>query len=384
MKKIIITFALCIFTLFTSSIYGNTLSDYQKQLLDIQAQQKATADKLSGLDKEIANDLYDMMTLDSKITEFSIKLKDLQKKVDEVNAKLQEQENNLQNSAQLYNSAEDIYKTRLRIIYENGIPSMLDILLSSQSISDFFSKINVLNSIIDYDKSLVDNMQNQKEYVDFTKKNIELQKAQLDQLKYDTEKSSKSLDDAKVAKENKMESLQSSKSTLKAKADALIKQEEEAAKKIKEELAKLVNYTGTFNGRFTWPVPGYSYISAYYGPYDPWNTGRMINHTGVDIAGSAIFGKPIVAAESGVVARAEYYGGYGNCVVIDHGTNLTDSVNYKTIYGHASSLNVVKGQSVARGQVIAYVGSTGNSTGPHLHFEVLKNGSNVNPIGYIK
>jgi len=372
-------------------VYADVISDINKQLNDISAEKKATANKISGVDQELSSYLYDIMNLDDRISLFSIKLSDLQKKVDEINTKLAEQNKALQNSAQSFNSAEEIYITRLRVIYENGIPSMLDIFLASESISDFFSKMNVLSSILQYDKSLVNNMKTQKECIDYIKNNIEIQKVQLDQLKYDTEKSTTALDDAKAVKENKTKELQSSKVNLKTKLNVLAKEEEEAFRKRNEELAKIAYSTGSFNGVFAWPVPGFTYISAGFGPYDPWNTGTMHPHSGVDIAGSNISGKPIVAAESGVVILAKFDGAYGNSVVIDHGTNLLDGANYRTRYGHAISLNVYNGQKVYKGQTIALVGSTGigtngkpTSTGPHLHFEVLKNGKVVNPITYIK
>jgi murein DD-endopeptidase MepM/ murein hydrolase activator NlpD len=384
MKKIIIALTLIFLTCVTTNVYADIISDINKQISDLSAEKKATADKISGLDQELSNYLYDIMTLDDKIEMFSSSLSTLQKKVNDVNSKLKEQESALQNSAQSYNSAEDIYITRLRVIYENGIPSMLDIFLSSQSISDFFSKMNVLTSILEYDKSLVNNMKSQKEYIDYIKSNIEIQKVQLEQLRYDTEKSAAALSDAKTVKENKAKEIQSSKVSLKAKVDDLAKQEEEAFRKRNDELAKLAYSKGSFNGVFAWPVPGFTYISAGFGLYDPWNTGKLVNHSGVDIAGSGIFGKPIVAAESGTVILAKLDGPYGNSVVIDHGTNLLDGANYRTRYGHATSLNVSVNQKVSKGQVIAFVGSTGNSTGPHLHFEVLKNGKAVNPIGYIK
>lgn len=384
MKKIIVTLTLIFLTCISTNVYADVISDINKKISELSAEKKATADKISGLDQELSSYLYDIMTLDDKIEMFSTSLSELQKKVDAVNAKLAQQEAALQNSAQSYNSAEEVYTTRLRIIYENGIPSMLDIFLSSENIADFFSKINVLNSILDYDKSLVNNMQSQKEYIDYIKKDIEIQKVQLEQLKYDTEKSSAALNDAKVVKENKSKEIQSTKVNLKAKVDQLAAEEEAAFKQRNEELAKIAYSKGSFNGVFAWPVPGYTYISAGFGLYDPWNTGRMINHSGVDIAGSGILGKPIVAAESGTVILAKFDGAYGNSVVIDHGTNLLDGANYRTRYGHATSLNVVYGQKVVKGQTIAYVGSTGNSTGPHLHFEVLKNGKAVNPITYIK
>ncbi|MDF2866171.1 MAG: metalloendopeptidase [Clostridia bacterium] len=384
MKKISsILLILVIILSLNKFVYADALSDYQKQLEAIKAEQKANAQKLTGLDQEIAQDLYDMMDLDSKIVTFSTKLSELQAKVDEVNSKLTKQEDALQNSAQLYNSAEEVYTTRLRVIYENGIPSMLDIFLSSQNISDFFSKMNVLTSILEYDKSLVNNMQNQKEYIDYIKSDIELQKVQLEQLKYDTEKSTKSLEDAKSAKENKMNQMKSSQATLKAKAAALAKQEVEASKKIQAEIEKMQDIGGSFSGQFAWPTPGFNIITTRYNTsYDPWNTGNSTIHTGCDIAGTNIYGTKIIAMESGTITLAQYYGGYGNCVIIDHGTSAIDGNKYKSLYGHAERLNVVVGQKVVKGQTIAFVGSTGNSTGAHLHLELYKNNKRLDPLSY--
>lgn len=384
MKKISsVLVILAVLLMLTKNVYADALSDYQKQLESIKAQQQSTAKQLSGLDKEIAQDLYEMMDLDSKMVTFSIKLADLKAKVEDVNTKLKEQEQALQNSAQLYNSAEEIYITRLRIIYENGVPSLLDVLLSSNSISDFFSKMNALTSILEYDKSLVSNMKNQKQYIDYIKNNIEFQKTQLEQLQYDTEKSARSLDDAKAAKENKMVQMQSSKETLKAKAAALAKQEQEAARKIQEEIERMQDTGGSFSGQFAWPTPGFNIITTRYNTsYDPWNSGTSTVHTGTDIAGSGIFGTKIIAMESGTVTLASYYGGYGNCVIIDHGTSAIDGQKYKSLYGHAERLNVVKGQKVVKGQVIAFVGSTGNSTGAHLHLELYKNNKRLDPLSY--
>ena len=384
MKKISsILLVLVIIISMSKFVYADAYTDYMKQLEDIKSEQQANAQKLTGLDQEIALDLYDMTNLDSKMITFSTKLADLQAKVDAVNSKLTEQNAALQNSAQSYNSAEEIYITRLRVIYENGIPSMLDIFLSSQNISDFFSKMNVLTSILQYDKSLVNNMQSQKEYIDYIKNNIELQKVQLEQLKYDTEKSSKALEDARIAKENKMNDMETSKTNLKARSLALEKQEQDTDKKIQEEVNKMLDTGGSFNGQFAWPTKGFNMITTkFHESYDPWGTGSYTIHTGVDISGSGITGTPIVAAESGTVTLAQYYGGYGNCVIIDHGTSAVDGNKYKSLYGHAERLNVVKGQKVVKGQTVSFVGSTGNSTGAHVHFEIYKNNVLVDPLSY--
>lgn len=205
---------------------------------------------------------------------------------------------------------------------------------------------------------------------------------QLEQLKYDVEKSTKALADAKTAQENKLEELKSSKTKLEALTKELSNQEKEASAAIATEIKNMKNVDTTFDGQFTWPVPGFNIITARYGvTYSPF--GNVSTHTGTDIAGSGIAGTPILAIESGTVVKAQYGStGYGNHVIIDHGTNSSDGNNYKSLYGHAVTLNVTKGQKVNRGDVIAYVGSTGYSTGPHLHLEIYKNGARDDAIKY--
>lgn len=124
------------------------------------------------------------------------------------------------------------------------------------------------------------------------------------------------------------------------------------------------SYTGA--GNFVWPMPGYTYITCDFGD----------GHRGIDIAGNGIYGKPIVAADGGTVIYSGWLGSYGYCVFIDHGNG------YSTRYAHASALACSVGDVVVPGQMIAYVGSTGNSTGPHLHFEVISNGSLQSPFNY--
>ena len=149
--------------LFTNEITAAKLDEYEQELERIKQEQKENASKLTGVEKQIAQYTYDIADLDSKMSQYSKELASLEAKVSEVNEKLEKQEKALQDSAQLYNTAEDMYTTRLRAIYENGIPSIWEILLSSKGIADFFSRMNVYNSILEYDRSLVGNIKNQKE-----------------------------------------------------------------------------------------------------------------------------------------------------------------------------------------------------------------------------
>lgn len=383
LKKVIASFTTftIIFSLY-NNIFASKIDDLNNQLKNIQAQKQNAKSQLSNVDEQIQQDMYDLSELESNVEEYTVKLQILQAKVDDVNKKLEEYEDALQNSSQKYNSAEELYATRLRAIYENGVPSVIEILLSSKGISDFFSKMNVYTSILEYDKSLVGNIEGQKEYIDYVKKDVEVQKLQLEQLKYDVEKSTKALADAKTAQENKLEELKSSKTKLEALTKELSNQEKEASAAIATEIKNMKNVDTTFDGQFTWPVPGFNIITARYGvTYSPF--GNVSTHTGTDIAGSGIAGTPILAIESGTVVKAQYGStGYGNHVIIDHGTNSSDGNNYKSLYGHAVTLNVTKGQKVNRGDVIAYVGSTGYSTGPHLHLEIYKNGARDDAIKY--
>lgn len=374
-------------------VKADSLDDYEAQLESIKKQLRQNNANLSGIEKEINNYEYQIAELDSQANEYSKKLAELQGKIDGINKKLEQYEKELQGSSQTYNSAEDLYTTRLRVIYENGIPSLLDILLTSKGISDFFSKLNVYTSILEYDKSLVSNIKSQKEYIDYVKKDIEVQKLQLEQLKYDMQKSTQALNDTITAKQDKMDDLENSKEDIAALNAALETKKKAAQNKINEEIARIeaeakknqsaggvTSFTGS---TFTWPVDGYTTITTRFGEIYNLVVSTGSAHTGCDIAGSGILGKPIRAMESGVVTTATYSNyGYGNYVIVNHGTNSSNGNRYISLYGHCTSLAVSVGQNVSKGQVIGYVGSTGNSTGPHLHFEVYVNGKRTDPLQF--
>lgn len=389
--SIMIAFVICIMSF--ERVIAADLDTYENELKNIKQQLKENAAKQSGIEQQISQYSYEIAELDSQMVEYSKQLANLQSKVDSVNEKIEKYEKDLQNSAESYNAAEDTYTTRVRAIYENGVPTFFDVLFSSKGISDFFSRLNVYTSILEYDKSLIGNMKSQKEYIDYIKKDMEVQKLQLDQLKYDAKKSQDTLNDTIAAKQQKVESLNSSKSELAETATALEQKKKEAQQKVEDEIARIAREAAnaansgsgtTFTGgQFVWPVSGYTTITTRYGEVYNLVVSTGSAHTGCDIAGGGILGKPILAIEDGTVTTAKYSNyGYGNYVIINHGKCLSDGNTYLSLYGHASSLAVSVGQSVKKGQVIGYVGSTGNSTGPHLHLEVRINGKTTNPLQY--
>ena len=377
-------------------ISADSLSDAQQKKQNIQDQITTNNQKISSTESEATEYLKQVDELNKKISEYTNNLSNLEDKVDAVNKKIEEYENDLQNSSQRYSSAEDLYAVRLRSIYENGMPNVIDILFESKGITDFFSKLNVYQSVVEYDKSMVNNIDGEKEYIDNIKSDIEVQKVQLDQLKYDVEKATNTLNDAKSQKQAKVDELNKSKEKLQAVNTVLNKEAESLNSQIAAEIAarekkksESSSSSGgsssivASNGKFDWPLKGYgkNRITATFPKY-PDGT----RHDGIDIG--VPVGTPVYAAAAGEVVVSKYYltgnydgsykDGYGNYVMIDHG-------DYYTLYGHLQYKKVVSaGQSVSKGQLIAYTASTGNSTGPHLHFEVRLNGDYVNPLNYVK
>ena len=388
---------------FNTFCYADAVSDAREELNSIKDQIEANESEISAVESEVAGYLDEISILDSEIATYTDKLDQLQTQVDTLNDQIEKYQNELQNSAQLYNSAEDVYATRLRSIYENGIPSVFDILITSEGIGDFFSKLNVYTSILEYDQSLIGNMKSQKEYTDYLKNNIEEGKLSLEQLSYDVEKSTNELQSVKNERQAIVDNLNSSKAELLAASKILLEEQEEAEANLQAEIAKAAaengQNNGYFSGIFLWPTTS-SYITAGFGWYSP--GGYPSWHSGTDIGVSR--GTQVMAAASGKVVTAltvtndpngPYTSGgykdhsftaangygYGNYIMIDHGVG-SDGNRLYTLYGHLSSVAVSPGQTVSQGQIIGYSGNTGNSYGAHLHFEVRVNGSAVDPMSY--
>lgn len=403
LKRLIMTFgAVSIAFNINYVCFADAVSDAREELNSIKNQISQNASAISAVEDEVEGYLDEIAVLDSEIATYTDKINELQTQIDTINAQVTQYQEDLQNSAQLYNSAQDVYTTRLRTIYENGIPSVFEILISSDGIGDFFSKLNVYTSVLQYDQSLIGNMKTQKEYVDYLKNGIEEGMLSVEQLNYDYEKSSNELQAVKDEKQEKVDSLNSSKTMLLAASKVLLDEQEEAEANLQAEIAKASQSNqnnGYFSGIFLWPTTS-SYITAGFGWYSP--GGYQSWHSGTDIGVS--IGTQVFSAASGTVIRAvtvtsdpngpytsagykdHSYStanglGYGNYIMVDHGIG-SDGNRLYTLYGHLSSVNVSVGQTVTQGQVIGYSGNTGNSYGAHLHFEVRVNGSAVNPMSY--
>ena len=275
-----------------------------------------------------------------------------------------------------YNSQRELVKTRLGVMYENTSSTMLDTLLESRSILEFFERIQYMSVIAQSDSELINDLNDLKLDVEYKRKMQQEAKALLEQKTSDKQERLSSLKASRAELEDQLSRSKAELAKLEKEEDALLAESKRLQSVIKNLSKSTKKYAG---GPMTWPLPSSYTITSSFGMRKHPILRKYKMHTGIDIDGDT--GNSIVAANRGTVIMAQYdtSGGYGRMIVIDHGGGIS------TLYAHCSKLLVSVGDEVKAGGIIAKVGSTGLSTGSHLHFEVRVNGDPVNPLnGYLK
>lgn len=281
------------------------------------------------------------------------------------------------------------YRSRIRAMEENGNLNLIAIVLNSDNLSELMTAFDDIGEIMQSDKAIEkayraakeNTEQAKQEYeevrLELTAKREELEEEQVE-LQADIDEATQLILDLEFDLENRQreyEEIMAAEDAANAVIDQLVAQLE-AERKAAEEAANAAGGgggggTATATASFVWPVASYVYISSRFGMRVHPITGQTRSHTGLDIASNQ--GTSVYAADGGKVTMAGWNGGYGNCIMIDHGNG------YVTLYGHLNGFAISQGDTVSQGQTIGYVGSTGTSTGSHLHFEVLLNGSRIDP-----
>lgn len=364
----------------------------KEKLEDQAAEKKELQAELDSIDSEKATVKEQIEALDAQInsTEEQIELQnDL---IDSLEEMIAQKEEELAEAQKKEEEQYEKFKTRVRVMYEQGETSYLEVLLSADDLSDFLSKYEIVSQIAEYDKNLFEELKALKEEIAQTKAELEEDRQQAENARKELEVSKSELDTQLANRSQAMKELESAaeevkasfaeieaeENSINAQIDKIVKEmEAEAERKRQEEAAKAQQSgsgsgstsSGTTQvGNYTYPLPsGYRTVSSRFGYRNHPVTGVYKLHTGVDI--SAPNGTAIYAAQSGTVIIAGYSSAWGNYVVINHGNGIT------TLYAHMSKILTTKGATVSAGQQIGKVGSTGYSTGNHLHFEVRQNGS---------
>lgn len=380
-KKILISLMLIVIC---SSM---TMYSFASSVTDLQNQKNQAANNKEALEDEKEAVEAEKNEVLSKINEISSQISDSQAQLDTLNAKVKELESSIATKEKELKEAEakqqqqeETLEKRLIAQHKTGKVSYWNLLLNPSSFLDFFSNLHTIERIAKLDAELIETIERDKEAIEKAKEELTSQRSEVKAAKAEAEKENVKLKTARAQKNSQVQKLSDQEKSLQEQIDQYDKEMRDLQAQIRAAQASNSNsgqapvYSG---GKLAWPVPSSYKINSYFGYriHPIYHVNKL--HAGIDIGGAA-WEAPFVAAEDGIVIKAEYYGGYGNCVIIDHGGGIT------TLYGHGSAIYVTKGQRVTRGQNVLAIGSSGTSTGKHAHFEVRVNGTPVDPLPYLK
>lgn len=366
-RKKALSFLLVLVLCLGMAIQANAteISETQKKAEELEKKKKDAEKEKQSLEKQLESIVSEMEGTKTKIeekeTEISAKEEELiQAKVDE-------------------NDQYESMKKRIKYMYENGNAQFVEILCESKSIGEFLNNAEYITTISEYDRNMLVEFQAVVKDVEEQEAALQAEYDELETMQNDLITKQDNVTELMETKDAEIEQISSDLGDTKDKLSELQAAAAAAERKQQEKNSGYSNNAGasviTGNGIFTHPCPGYTYISSEFGYREQPIAGASTNHKGMDFA--APIGTPIYAAASGTVTSASYSGNAGNMIVINHGNGL------QTYYMHCNSMHVRAGQTVSKGQNIGAVGSTGNSSGPHLHFQVMQNGTPVNPRNYL-
>ena len=356
-----------------SSETDKKIEEAKEELENISAEKSETLQQVEELITQISSYQSEIDELDTKLSEINTQIKDAQNKIDE------KQEN--------YDEQQDLLEKRLVATYEAGETSYLDVLLSSSSLTDLISNYYLISEITESDMELMEKIEKEKQEIENAKQDLETNKQELDNTRAQKQQKTTELQNAKSQKDSYVAQLNEDEKNTQAELEQFEKDKRDIQAQLAEIARKESANTGSSNvsnivnnpssSGYIRPIVGYGITCGWMG---------YSGHTGVDFSGSGISGKPVLAAKAGTVVTStalKYsngnYRSYGEYIVINHHDGTM------TLYAHGApgSRLVSAGQSVSQGQQIMSVGTTGNSTGYHLHFEVRVNGRPVNPAPYL-
>lgn len=334
--------------------------------------------KLEYVQGELSDTLLKVQETEEKIRQYESEITELADKMQTLQTSIDEATQKLQIASQNYEEKSDLLARRLVAIYEAGDAQYLDILLKSKSVTDFISRSYMIQEIAEYDGILINQIEEEKNNIETTKQKLENEQSEIRIIKAKSEQTTIVLNNMQTLQKSYISKLSDSEKILQQQLTEYKKEQDEIQRQIllaTNVIPPNIQYTG---GEMLWPVAiSGTAITSDYGVREHPIQGVVREHTGIDI-GNTPTGTPVVAAADGIVTYAGWLGGYGNCVMISHGEGVV------TLYGHGNKILTSVNTKVKQGDVIMEVGSTGNSTGPHLHFEVRVNGTCTSPWQFVK
>ena len=374
--KILIIMLLLISNLGVSTIYAAELTDLQEQQTQVQANQDMATTQLQAVKEELTQNLQQVQELNNNIAQYEAEINNYNDQIVNLQNDISKTEEEIKKAEENYKNQKKLLDDRLITMYEAGTTEYLDVVLSSKTITEFLSNYYLLSILADSNVDFLDTIEKQKKIIEDQKKKLEEQKHQVNTSKEEKEKAAIILENTRVMKNTYTSQLTDQEKQIQSEIDAYQTQLNQLEAEIQAITANSLiinpNYIG---GEMLWPVPGYTKLSSTFKMRVHPITGVYKLHTGIDIP--APIGTNFLAANEGIVVKASYNSAYGNMVMVDHGGGVS------TLYAHGDEIMVTLGQTVKKGDVVLKTGNTGNSTGPHAHFEVRINGTPVDPLPYV-
>lgn len=346
--------------------------ELESQLEELQRQAEAQQAKTDKLTERIGTISEQLRVLSEEVSEAESEYREIERELEATEMRIEANQELLEETEKKLSDKLAQLRGRIRNVYMHGQVSYIDVLFGAKDFSDFLTRMDLFKRVINSDYELVQTVRAEKRVVEETRAALERERAEEERLARDAEEKHLNLLEKRQDKNRLLEKVETDREISQQAYEELLAASEEVERLIQASRYRY-QFPGGGNGTMIWPIIGE--ITSEYG----WRThpiyGDSRYHSGMDIAGD--YGDPILAAAAGIVVYSGWISGYGYAVIIDHGGGIS------TLYGHNEALAVAEGQTVAQGQVIAYCGSTGNSTGPHCHFEVREGGEPVDPMGYL-
>ena len=359
-----------------SAVTQAEIDAMKEEANSLKQQQEEIQDQLDSLAADRENAMARKTLLEQQINATRAEISSIAAQIAKYDELIAQKQTELDEAEAEEQAQYELFCERVRYMEEQGEVSYWSILFSSKDFADLLDNAMMVEEIMDYDNQVMDQLIALREQIEQDKAELETARQEQQDAKAEQEAAQANLQaqesevDALLSQiSNQEDELEAREAQLRAASDAATAEIAAAERELAAQIANVPSESG-----FLWPLPGRYNLSSLFGSRKHPITGKANNHTGIDIPASS--GTSILAAKSGVVTTSTYNNSYGNYVVVSHSDGTS------TLYAHMVRRNCSKGDTVSQGQVIGYVGTTGSSTGNHLHFEVRVNGSRVDPINY--
>lgn len=355
------------------------VNDLKDEAGDLADQRKELESQLDALADDKSEALKRKDLLDQQITNLSSQIRNVEAQITTYETLITQTEAELAEAQEKEEAQYELFCSRVRDMEKRGTVSYWSVLFRATSFTDLLGRLDIINEIMDADQAVIDELKALQEEIETKKTELETSKKESEAAKADLVTKKNDLDVQRTKANQLVQEIESNESEYQSTLDAIEAEEESIQKKIVQLSQQLAAQNGSSSsaalGGYIWPVSSRR-ITSPFGNRNTGIAGASTNHKGVDIGG-VYYTSQVHAAKAGTVIISTYSSSYGNYVVVSHGSGNT------TLYAHMSSRSVSVGDYVNQGDVLGITGSTGISSGPHLHFEITENGTRVNPLNYL-